>query len=35
MRVEHIRDIWVDMARRVDVQIVLMKLGIIGFDHEY
>jgi hypothetical protein len=29
------RDIWADMARRVDIQIVLIKLGIIGFNDEY
>jgi len=29
------RYIWTDMARRVDIQIVLIRLGIIGFNDEY
>jgi hypothetical protein len=28
-------DIWSDMARRVDIQIILIKLGIIDFNDEY
>jgi hypothetical protein len=28
-------DIWSDMARRLDIQIILIKLGIIDFNDEY